>query len=133
MNQLVEYNNLNECIKKGEKKIKNNDFFQDLCNLMENEEFKIFFNKHMNSWLDIKCSVTYMHLYNQFKSKYKELNDEDLDKNLIIYLLSKIMRDKTLRPWSISTVDKMTTNRKVNFFNEFESIMVANKDLKLLT
>ena len=43
------------------------------------------------------------------------------------------MRDKNLRPWSISTVDKMLTSRKVNFFEEFESIMAANKDLKLLT
>ena len=43
------------------------------------------------------------------------------------------MRDKTLRPWSITTVDKMLTSHKVNFFEEFESIMVANKDLNLLT
>ena len=40
---------------------------------MQNEQFKRFFDKHMASWTDIKCSVTYMHLYNQFKTKYKEL------------------------------------------------------------
>ena len=43
------------------------------------------------------------------------------------------MKDKTLRPWSITTVDKMLTSHKVNFFDEFETIMVANKDLNLLT
>ena len=41
------------------------------------------------------------------------------------------MRDKNLRPWSINTVDKMLTNHKVNFFEEFESMMVTNKDLNL--
>ena len=130
MNQLIEYNN---SLKEGEKRLEKNEFFQDLCGLMENEQFKRFFDKHMGSWLDIKCSVTYMHLYKEFKERYETINDKELDNRIVVYLLSKIMRDKNLRPWSISTVDKMLTSRKVNFFKEFESIMAANKDLKLLT
>ena len=130
MSELVEYNN---SLKEGEKKLESNEFFQDLCGLMENEQFKRFLDKHMNNWLDIKCSVTYMHLFKQFKERYEKVNEKELDNRIIVYLLSKIMRDKNLRPWSITTVDKMLTNQKVNFFNEFESIMVANKDLNLLT
>jgi hypothetical protein len=117
----------------GKKKLEKNDFFQDLCVLLEDEKFKQFFDKHMSNWTDIKCSLTYMHLYRQFKIKYRELNDADLDKNLAVYLLSKIMCDKTLRPWSITTVDKMLNEKKVDFFEEFESLMVANKGVKLLT
>ena len=130
MNSVVEYNN---SLKEGEKKLESNEFFQDLCGLMENEQFKRFLDKHMNNWLDIKCSVTYMHLYKQFKERYNEINDKELDNRIVVYLLSKIMKDKTLRTWSITTVDKMLSDRKVNFFEEFESIMVANKDLNLLT
>tara|TARA_B000000477_G_scaffold98400_1_gene86212 strand:- start:128 stop:520 length:393 start_codon:yes stop_codon:yes gene_type:complete len=130
MNSIVEYNS---SLKEGEEKLNNNEFFQDLCVLMENEVFKKFLNKHMNNWLDIKCSVTYMHLYKQFKERYNEINEKELDNRIVVYLLSKIMKDKTLRPWSITTVDKMLSDRKVNFFEEFESIMVANKDLNLLT
>ena len=130
MNSLVEYNS---SLKEGEEKLNNNEFFQDLCVLMENEVFKKFLNKHMNNWLDIKCSITYMHLYKQFKERYNEINEKELDNRIVVYLLSKIMKDKTLRPWSITTVDKMLSERKVNFFEEFESIMVANKDLNLLT
>ena len=130
MSELVDYNN---SVKEGEKKLESNEFFQDLCGLMENEQFKRFLDKHMNNWLDIKCSVTYMHLFKQFKERYEKVNEKELDNRIIVYLLSKIMRDKNLRPWSITTVDKMLTNQKVNFFNEFESIMVANKDLNLLT
>ena len=124
MNSVVEYNN---SLKEGEKKLESNEFFQDLCVLMENKEFKGFIDKHMNNWIDIKCSVTYMHLFNQFKSRYNEINDKELDNRIIVYLLSKIMKDKTLRPWSINTVDKMLSDHKVNFFEEFESIMVTNK------
>jgi len=130
MNSIVEYNS---SLKEGEEKLNNNEFFQDLCVLMENEVFKKFLNKHMNNWLDIKCSITYMHLYKQFKERYNEINEKELDNRIVVYLLSKIMKDKTLRPWSITTVDKMLSERKVNFFEEFESIMVANKDLNLLT
>ena len=130
MSELVEYNN---SLKEGEKKLESNEFFQDLCGLMENEQFKRFLDKHMNNWLDIKCSVTYMHLFKQFKERYEKVNEKELDNRIIVYLLAKIMRDKNLRPWSINTVDKMLTNHKVNFFEEFESMMVANKDLNLLT
>ena len=117
----------------GKNKIANNEFFQDLSELLEEDKFKDFFDKYMSSWLDIKCSITYMHLYRQFKIKYKELNNEELDKNLAIYLLSKIMCDKTLRPWSIKTVDKMLDNKKMDFFKEFETLMLANDEIKLLT
>jgi len=116
----------------GQNKIANNDFFKELTELLEDDKFKNFYDKYMSNWLDIKCSITYMHLYKQFKIKYKELNNEELDKNLAVYLLSKIMSDKNLRPWSIKTVDKMLNNKKVNFFEEFETIMLANKEINLL-
>jgi len=130
MNEIVERE---AAVLIGKKKLEKNDFFQDLCVLLEDEKFKQFFDKYMSSWIDIKCTITYMHLYRQFKIKYKELNDAELDKNLAVYLLSKIMCDKTMRPWSITTVDKMLTNKNLDFFDEFESLMIADKGMKLLT
>ena len=120
-------------IEAGEKIIENNEFLKDISDLMENEQFNNFFNKYMSDWMDIKCSVTYMKLYDEFKKKYQKLNNSDLDKSIIIYLLTKIMKDKKLRPWSIKTVDNIFNNRKVKFFNEFEQFLLANNDIKLLT
>ena len=117
----------------GEKIMQNNEFLKDICELMENEQFNNFFNKYMSDWLDIKCSVTYKKLYDEFKKKYKKINNKELDKNIIIYLLTKIMRDKKLRPWSIKTVNNMLDNHKIKFFNEFEKFLIANNDIKLLT
>jgi len=82
--------------------------------------------------MDIKCTVTYMKLYDEFKKKYKKINDEDLDKNLAIYLICKIMKNKDMNSWSLKTVDKMLENNKVDFFNEFEVFLSDNKDTKLL-
>ena len=73
-----------------------------------------------------------MHLLKQFKERYAELNEGELDNLLAVYLLSKIMRDRNLRPWSINTVDKMLESKKVDFFKEFESIMKHDNDMKLL-
>ena len=129
MNTIVEYH---KGIVEGEKKIRANDFLKDLSALMENEQFVTFFKKHMSSWLDIKCSITYMHLYRKFKDKYKDLNNDELDNRLIVYLLSKIMRDNKLRPWSINAIDEMLQNKKVDFFKEFEAIMIADDEPKFL-
>ena len=64
--------------------------------------------------------------------KYKKINNKELDKNIIIYLLTKIMRDKKLRPWSIKTVNNMLDNHKIKFFNEFEKFLIANNDINYL-
>jgi hypothetical protein len=107
----------------GEQRIKENEFFKDLTDLMENEQFLNFYNKHMNNWMNIKSTVIYMRLYNEFKEKYKEIKDEDLDKNIIVYLLCKIMRDRQLRPLSIGIVDNLLQTGKSNYFKELETIL----------
>lgn len=120
-------------INTGEKILENNEFLKDITELMENEQFNKFFNKYMSDWLDIKCSITYMKLYDEFKKKYKKLNNKELDRSIIVYLLTKIMKDKKLRPWSIKTVDKMLNDKKKIFFDEFEKFLLENNDIKLLT
>ena len=120
-------------IEAGEKIIENNDFLKDISELMENEKFNKFFNKYMSDWLDIKCSVTYMRLYDEFKKKYKKLNNKELDRSIIIYLLTKIMKDKKLRPWSIKTVDNRLNDNIKLFYDEFEKLLLENNDVKLLT
>ena len=49
--------------------------------------------------------------------KYKKLNKEELDMSIVVYLLSKIMKNKKLRPWSIKTIDNILLNPKLKFFD----------------
>tara|TARA_B100001057_G_scaffold495002_2_gene592900 strand:+ start:2836 stop:3246 length:411 start_codon:yes stop_codon:yes gene_type:complete len=126
--QLIDQNQIIETVPDI---ISENDFFKELTEIMEDEKFMRFFTKYMGSWLDIKSSVIYMKMYNEFKEKYESLNDEQLDKNLIVYLLTKVMRDRDLRPFTIKAMDDMLEGKKVKFFKEFEKILKSkNKLLK---
>ena len=136
MNSIVEHNKDDHIlIKNGKEITENNEFLKDLSNLMENEEFKTFYNKHMTNWMDIKCTAIYMRLYTEFKTKYKQIADMELDKHIIVFLLRKIMIDKELRPFSIKTIEKMQ-NKKWNskkFWREFEKYMLVNQKQLLIT
>ncbi len=136
MDSIIEHNKQeNILIKNGKEITENNEFLKDLSNLMENEEFKTFYNKHMTNWIDIKCTAIYMRLYTEFKIKYKQIADMELDKHIIVFLLRKIMIDKELRPFSIKTIEKMQ-NKKWNskkFWREFEKYMLVNQKQLLIT
>ena len=134
-NKIVKYNNQSisnlkidteDAIEKGKHKIDNNDFLKDLTELMENKKFRDFFNKYMNDWMGIKSTVTYMKLYDELKKKYKEINDEELDKNITIFLLTKIMRNRELLPASIKTIDQLFENNKLDFLEELERNIQEN-------
>ena len=125
-NLIISENSLQE----GNRILKENTFFQDLVKLMENEEFKTFFRKHMHDWTSVKSTVIYMKLYDEFKTKYKNLTDEDLQESIIIYLLCKIMRNKDLRTFSIRTIDDIYTKGRRDFFKELEDF-IEKKQLKL--
>ena len=117
-------------IKFGNKILNENNFLHDLTSLMENEEFKNFFDKYMNNWVSVKSSIMYMKLYSEFKEKYKEVSDDVLDKNIIVYLLCKVMRNRSLMSFSIDTIDKLYNDEKINYFKELETIMENKKMLE---
>jgi hypothetical protein len=117
-------------MKTGDKILNENHFLRELSELMENEKFNNFFNKYMNDWIGIKSTVTYMKLYTELKNKYSEINDEELNKNIVVFLLTKIMRSKHLMTTSIKTIDDMFDNNKLDFFDEIEKKIINTKCLK---
>ena len=133
MNAIVKREEL--LIKNGKKIVEGNESLKDLSNIMENEEFKTFYKKHMTNWMDIKCTSIYMRLYSEFKTKYNEISNMELDKNIIVFLLRKIMIDQDLRPFSIKTIDKMQETKwnTKEFWSEFETFMLINQKQLLLT
>ena len=114
----------------GQRILTENSFFQDLVELMENKQFKKFFRKHMSNWVDVKSTIIYMKLYDEFKRKYKKITKEELEESITVYLLCKLMRDKDLRPFSIKTIDKHYEKGRGNYFKELESF-ITNKKLQL--
>ena len=119
-NSIVSIINKKDAIIKGNDILSGNDFFRDLSELMENDKFNIFFQKYMNDWIGIKCTVTYMRLYKELKEKHKDIHNDVLDKNIIVFLLTRIMRNKQLRPMTIKTIDEILEDDKLDFFEELE-------------
>ena len=130
MNQIVNKKTSYQMLE-GNRKIDENEFFQDLTTLMENPTFIRFFEKHMSNWIEVKSSITYMKLYKEFQDKYKELNGEKLDKSIVVFILCKIMRDKQLRPFSIKTIDEVYDSKKKNFIDEFQQFLSSQNNLLL--
>ena len=128
MESIVTYNN-SETQAEGKKLAEGNEFFRELSSLMENKDFRNFFNKYMSTSLEMKCTAVYMRLYKEFKEKYKEITDEELDRYTVIYLLYKVMSDGKLRKGSIETCVKiLEENNKTEFWSEFEQLMIKNTD-----
>ena len=119
-NNIVTIINKKDAIIKGNDILSGNDFFRDLSELMENDKFNLFFKKYMNDWIGIKCTVTYMRLYKELKEKHKDIHNDVLDKNIIVFLLTRIMRNKQLRPMTIKTIDEILEDDKLDFFEELE-------------
>ena len=114
----------------GDKILNNNHFLRELSELMENKKFRDFFNRYMDDWVGIKSTVTYMKLYSELKNKYSEINDEELNKNIVVFLLTKIMRNRDIMAASIKTIDEMFDNNKLDFFDEIEKKIIEKKSLK---
>ena len=134
MESSIENYQKNNKMEEGKRIVQNNEFLNDLSNLMENEEFKRFYDKHMTNWLDIKCTAIYMRLYSEFKNKYKSITDKELDRYVVVFLLRKIMSDRNLLPFSIKMVEKIQEEKwkSDDFWTEFENFMVLHNNINLL-
>ena len=97
---------------------------------MENEKFSNFFDKYFKTMTETKITVVYMKLYKEFKDKYKEINNEDLDRSINIFLIWKMMKDRNINKFVLHTVIKNLKNPKKK--NIFDELKIFLKDVKLL-
>ena len=117
----------------GNELLNNNEFFKDLSDIMEDEKFRKFFQKYFYNSTESKITLIYMTLYDEFKTKWKNLNDTELDKRINIFLLWRIMKDRKTNKYAIDTVmKKMDNPNTTDIFNEMkEFIHISEKTLKL--
>ena len=88
-------------LKKGEKIISTNIFFQDFISLMQNIEFDEFYKKYFTNWSDIETMVFYMKLYKALEYGYSIRFKNNIDKRLMTFILHKIMTTTILRKSAI--------------------------------
>ena len=126
-------NNSFDVKKKGEKVLETHNFYRDLSEIMEDKKFVNFFNKYFTSMTETKITLVYMKLYNEFKNKWKELTDTELDKKINVFLLWKMMKDRNMNKFALHTViDHLEHPNEVDIFNELKQfIEISEKYMKL--
>ena len=119
--QLVRQCSFDMVRDKGEELLKENDFFKDLSSVMENEVFSSFFKKYFTNKSEVKITIIYMKLYQEFKDKWKELNDEELDARINTFLIWKIMRNKDTNKFAIKAIkENLECPNNVKIFDELK-------------
>ena len=118
---------------KGQNIINNHDFFNDLSELMEDTKFENFFNKYFTTMTETKITIVYMKLYQEFKNKWKNMNNEELDKRINVFLLWKMMRDRHINNFALHTVlNHMEDPKKTNIMDDLQQyIEITDKNMKL--
>ena len=130
---LIKQNSFDVIRDNGNTLLETNEFFKDLSDMMENEMFRNFFKKYLYNSTESKITLIYMTLYEEFKSKWKELNDTELDKRINVFLLWRIMKDRKTNKFAIDTVlKKMDNPNNIDIFNEMkEFINISDSTLTL--
>ena len=126
-------NNSFDIEKEGEKILETHDFYRDLSEIMEDKKFVNFFNKYFTSMTETKITLVYMKLYNEFKNKWNELTDTELDKKINVFLLWKMMKDRNMNKFALHTViNHLEHPKKVDIFDELKQfIEISEKYMKL--
>ena len=68
-----------------------------------------------------------MKLYNEFKKRWKVLTDKELDKKVNTFIIWKMMRDKNINKFTISTVMKSLEDKNTDIFTELQQFMQLNE------
>ena len=131
-NSIITRNDSFEIKKKGEEILENHEFLSDLAEVMEDEKCAKFFKKYFTSTSESKISLVYIKLYDEFKKKWKELTDKELDKRVNIYLLWKMMKNSNTNRLALHTVlNHMENPNKNDLFEGIKEFMSMSDNMKL--
>ena len=129
---LVKQNSFDVVRDVGSNLLEENEFFKDLSIVMENEVFSSFFKKYFKNNLETKITIVYMKLYQEFKEKWKELNDSELDARINTYLIWKLMRNKNTNKFAIQAIkNNLDRPNEVKIFDELKDFF-EYEDKKLI-
>ena len=107
-----------DLIKSGQTILKENQFLSDLDSIMNNYQFKTFYDKYFNDISDIKTIIMYMKLYETIQKEYKEKNGIDIENELLVYIIKELMSDnnsrKTVLESFISFIENNGINNNIN-------------------
>ena len=113
MSNLLSLYTADECIdqfeKNGKQLYNQNEYYQNIVNLMEHPEFRKLFNAHFFEWENIQLIVMFMKLYEHIeKTSTIKLNGYQK-----LYLLDRIMKTRPLRQQLCDQIQKWISNKEL--------------------
>ena len=106
--------------KEGGKILKENDFFYELNEVMQENTFRTFYDKYFNDTSDIKTALLYLKLYEKLEKEYKERNNgKAIDEKLLVYMMKQLMSNDNTRRHIVSSFS--------NYFETTSPVETSNK------
>ena len=120
-------------MKKGKIILKENDFFNDLDYIMSDDNFRIFYDKYFKDFSDVKIVLLYMKLYETIQKEYFEINNKEIEKELLAYIIKEVMCDNFTRKIIMKSFDEYENNNNpknkrflLDIFNKRNNIKQIN-------
>jgi hypothetical protein len=107
-NLINKLENLDKLEKNGKQLYNQNEYYQNIVNLMEHPEFRKLFDAHFFEWENIQLIVMFMKLYEHIeKSSTIKLNGYQK-----LYLVDRVMKTRHLRQQICDQIQKSTKDLK---------------------
>ena len=78
---------------------------------MNDDNFRLFYNEYYKDFTDVKIVTLYMKLYETIQIEYREKNNCDIDKELLIYIIKNLMDDHTSRKLVLEAFHNYSENK----------------------
>ena len=129
MSDLIVNNN-------NKKNFHKNIYVNKIIDLMENEEFRDFFDENFDNWMDIKASIMFMKTYQTLDETYqKETGGEKLDRENMLFLMDSMIKDPKYRKSMVDEMIEFSDNKKLKKIKKGKNIKLledTKKDDKII-
>lgn len=124
----IDTNNQN-IINEGNKIYEENDFLRDLYNMMNDNNFRVFVNKYLDKWDNIKNIILFIKLFETIEKEYYQIFKKKISKQKMLYSIKHLFANKELRKVILESYDNF---QKYNNNQYLKLINFENSDFKKL-
>jgi hypothetical protein len=103
--------------------VKENTFFKDLNNLMNNVEFKKIYNKYFTNWDDIQAMIFFMKLHSTINYEYNRIYNKKIDDTEMELVLFQVMDNQNTRKMALSLFNEYKTTIDYKKTKEFRQLL----------
>ena len=99
--------------KEGEKIYNNNTYFKDLHDMMQNKQFRTFYDKYYRNWGEIEVMMMYMKLYESIENEYFQQFNEKISKEKVLYIVKEIIKNKGSRKYTLNKFKELKNIKNI--------------------